>query len=132
VEFVKLNFDFHPHWMMRQLRNAGFDTRRTLAVSYLRVGTVKRLMPVQWMVVVDAVLQRTAPLALLSPSVFTLNVRAADGPSVPRMEGVPFEAILQSPRSGAPLRREGDVLVCDADGTRWQARGNFYDLKEPL
>src|SRR5687768_9820421 len=28
VEFVKLNFDFHPRWMRRQLQTAGFHPRR--------------------------------------------------------------------------------------------------------
>ncbi|MCL5995231.1 MAG: class I SAM-dependent methyltransferase [Chloroflexi bacterium] len=150
VEFVKLNFDFHPRWMLQQLRNAGFDTRQTLAVSYLRAGLFKRVVPVQWMVFVDAFLQRTAPLALLSPSVFVQNVRARQTqdahrttgkmpePSAlenersPVLDGAAFESILRSPMSGAPLRRDGELLVCDADGTRWQAHGHFYDLKEPL
>jgi hypothetical protein len=118
--------------MMQQLRQAGFETQRSLAVSYLRAEQLKRLAPVQWMVYADALLQRTAWLGLFSPSVFTLNVgtRRQEGTSEAVQQ--PFEQMLRSPRSGEPLRREGDVLVCDADGTRWQVRGQFYDLKEPL
>jgi hypothetical protein len=86
------------------------------------------------MVRIDAVLQRTAALALLSPSVFVQSVAAgarcveAEGPGT----APSGEAIFRSPRSGQPLRREGDVLICDADGTRWRARGNFFDFKEPV
>ena len=130
VEFVELNFDFHPRWMKTQLRQAGFQTKRELAVSYLRSGFLKRTVPVQWMVYIDSLLQLTAPLGALSPSVFTQNVNAAteavDG------QALSGDAIFRSPRSGESLRREGDVLVCDADGTRWHAQGNFYDFKEPL
>ncbi len=56
IEFAKLNFDFHPAWMLDHLRQADFMPRRKLTVSYLRAGFVKRAVPVQWMVVVDAVL----------------------------------------------------------------------------
>lgn len=131
VEFAALNFDFHPQWMHEQLRMAGFNPRASLAVSYMRAALLKRLMPVQWMVFTDALLQRTAALGLWSPSVFTQNLQSADRYSVDNqaLKGV---ALLRSPRSGLPLRREGDVLVCDADGTRWGAEGSFYDLKEPL
>lgn len=132
VEFVKLNFDFHPAWMLDQLRRAGFVTRRKLSVSYLRAGFIKRRVPAQWMVYADALLQRTAWLGLWSPSVFTQNVPAA-GQS-PAVDGLALagDAIFRSPRSGQPLRREGDTLVCDADGARWRAQGNFYDFKETV
>jgi ubiquinone/menaquinone biosynthesis C-methylase UbiE len=130
VEFVKLNFDFHPGWMKAQLRQAGFQTKRELAVSYLRSGFLKRVMPVQWMVYLDAALQLTAPLGELSPSVFTQNVNGAVGAT--DGQALSGDAIFRSPRSGQPLRREGDVLVCDADGTRWHAQGNFFDFKEPI
>lgn len=130
VEFVKLNFDFHPRWMLDQLRMAGFSTGRKLSVSYLRLGALKRVAPVQWMVYADAVLQLTAPAGLFSPSVFTRNIRQG----AQRADGALLngDEMFRSPRSGGALRREGDVLVCDADGTRWQTRGNFYDFKEPL
>ena len=143
VEFVELNFDFHPRWMKAQLDQAGFQTRRELAVSYLRAGLLKRVMPVQWMVYVDSLLQLTAPLGALSPSVFMQNVRIATDDEGRRTEDekaasssadgqvLSGDAIFRSPKSGGSLRREGDVLVCDADGTRWRAQGNFFDFKEP-
>jgi SAM-dependent methyltransferase len=130
VEFVKLNFDFHPRWMLDHLRQAGFYTERKLSVSYLRLGALKRLAPVQWLVYADAMLQRTAPVGLFSPSVFTRN--SSRGAQRASTVSVDRDVIFCSPRSGGALRREGDVLICDADGTRWQARGNFYDFKEPL
>jgi ubiquinone/menaquinone biosynthesis C-methylase UbiE len=130
VEFAKLNFDFHPGWMLRQLDDAGFATARKLAVSYLRVGALKRVVPAQWMVAADAALQLTAPAGLWSPSVFTRNV--SHGAGGPDNQSAAGDTIFKSPRSGGALRREGDTLVCDADGTRWLARGNFYDFKEPV
>ena len=130
VEFVKLNYDFHPRWMLDQVQQAGFAVQEKLSASYLRIGLLKRLLPLSTMVAIDAALQRTAGLGLFSPSVF-LKTRTQDS-SPENASGLAGDAIFRSPRSGMPLRREGDALVCDADGTRWLARGNFYDFKEPL
>jgi ubiquinone/menaquinone biosynthesis C-methylase UbiE len=132
VEFVTLNYNFHPRWMAARLRQAGFATQRALAVSYLRSGALKRFLPIKWMVYLDALLQLTARLGALSPSIFTRNTsngpRAVDGLGL----SLSGDHLFRSPRSGATLRREGDALVCDVDGTRWHAQGNFYDFKEPL
>jgi SAM-dependent methyltransferase len=130
VEFVALNFDFHPRWMLEQVQAAGFDVQRKLSASYLRIARLKRLLPLKTMVAVDAALQRTAGLGLYSPSVFLeLRVRG-DAPADQSALG--GDAVFRSPRSGLPLRRDGDALICDGDGTRWLARGNFYDFKDPL
>jgi ubiquinone/menaquinone biosynthesis C-methylase UbiE len=129
IEFVKLNYDFHPRWMLDQVQQAGFAVQRKLSASYLRVGLLKRLLPLGTMVAIDSALQRTAGLGLFSPSVF-LKLQAQGAQT--DASGLAGDAIFRSPRSGMPLRREGDALVCDADGTRWLARGNFYDFKEPL
>ena len=133
VEFVKLNFDFHPKWMQQQLDEAQFVTRNKLSVSYLRAGFVKKMLPLKAMVGLDSALQGTASLGLFAPSVFTQNYadnrESAQQASNVQLKG---DAIFVNPRSGKPLRRDGDALVCDADGTRWQAEGNFYDFKEPL
>jgi SAM-dependent methyltransferase len=131
VEFAPLNFDFHPRWMLAAARAAGFEVRARRAVSYLRLGLLKRWLPLKLLVGLDALLQPSGAIALLSPSAFVqLVVPSADG--APDGRGLTGEAIFCSPRSGAPLRREGDALVCDADGTRWRAEENFYDFKTPL
>jgi SAM-dependent methyltransferase len=131
VEFAPLNFDFHPRWMLAAARAAGFEVRARRAVSYLRLGLLKRWLPLKLLVGLDALLQPSGAIALLSPSAFVqLVVPPADGALDGR--GLTGEAIFCSPRSGAPLRREGDALVCDADGTRWRAEENFYDFKTPL
>jgi ubiquinone/menaquinone biosynthesis C-methylase UbiE len=128
VEFVKLNFDFHPQWMQEQLAKAGFEKGEMLTASYLRAGVFKRTLSLKTMVSLDSALQRTSSLGLFSPSVFVmLGVKGERAPALPIGDD-----ILRSPRSGQPLRRDGDAFVCDTDGTRWQIKGNFYDFKEPI
>jgi ubiquinone/menaquinone biosynthesis C-methylase UbiE len=129
VEFAPLNFDFHPRWMLDVVRAAGFEVRARRAVSYLRVGFLKRWLPLRLMVVLDALLQSSGAIALFSPSVFVQLVVPPANQTGAELSG---DAIFCSPRSGAPLRREEDALVCDADGTRWRVDGNFYDFKTPV
>jgi ubiquinone/menaquinone biosynthesis C-methylase UbiE len=132
VEFVKLNFDFHPSWMQAQVAKAGFVVRAKLSASYLRAGFIKRALPLKTMVSIDAALQKTAGVAMLSPSVFVKLEAAGQESQIASGVASAGDAIFRSPRSGAALRRDGDVLMCDADGTRWHARGNFFDFKEPV
>jgi ubiquinone/menaquinone biosynthesis C-methylase UbiE len=134
VEFVALNFDFHPAWMLERIRQAGFDVQDKLSASYLRAGFIKRTLPLRTMVRIDSALQRTASVALLSPSVFLkLSAASTGAHALPEAASlVAGEAIFRSPRSGGALRRDGESLVCDADGTRWRATANFYDFKEPM
>ena len=130
-EFVDLNFDFHPDWMLEQLRAAGLRTTRSLAVSYLRSGLLKRTVPVNIMVYVDALLQLTAPLFLMSPSVFSLNKQEMGTAASVDRQSASGDEIFRCPRTGQRLHREGDYLI-NEDGLRWQVRGQFYDFKEPV
>ena len=50
--------------------------RRVRALSYFRLGVLKRLCPTPWLVGLDALLQPTGQWVQLSPSVFVLAVAA--------------------------------------------------------
>lgn len=127
VEFVALNFDFHPAYMEDCLREAGFATERRLAVSTFRVDALKRNVPTGLLVMLDRLIQSTGEVVPLSPSVFTLNRAVGDAP--PEAVDGP---LFQCPACGGSLRRDGDVLTCQSCGTRWAIRDGIYDFKEPL
>lgn len=128
IEFVELNFNFHPIYIQHELYRVGFETLRRVPVSWLRLGLLKRLFSAKALAEVDGVLQGTS--WLVSPSVFTLNQVRPDTESVDNL-ALSGEAILACPRTGSPLRREGDTLI-SADGTRWAIRDGIYDFKAPL
>lgn len=125
VEFVALNFDFHPAYMGRVLSEAGFRTARRMGVSFFRLGALKRTVPTGALTRLDAFLQPWFPL--VSPSVFTLNQAVGAGPDV---VGEPLR--FRCPLCGGDLSDEGDVLTCQQDGERWAIRDGIYDFKEPL
>ncbi|MBN1681272.1 MAG: class I SAM-dependent methyltransferase [Anaerolineae bacterium] len=127
VEFVELNFDFHPAYMARCLQDAGFETRRRLALSYFRSGFLKRWVPVSLLVGLDRLVQPTGQIAPYSPSVFTLNTAAGDTPPA-----APDGALFRCPDCGGTLRREHDVMSCEGCGARWAIRDGIYDFKEKL
>jgi ubiquinone/menaquinone biosynthesis C-methylase UbiE len=124
VEFVKLNFDFHPAYMARCLHEAGFETTRRLALSYFRLGLLKRRVPVSLLVALDRLLQPTGQIAAFSPSLFTLN--RAVGNTPPAAVGGPLFKCLNC---GSPLRQEEDSMVCPNGDGRWAIHDGIYDFK---
>jgi len=72
VEFVELNYNFHPEAVRRWLLRAGFAIKRQLAVSHFRLPVVKSLIPTWALVAADSALQPTGAWIQYSPSVFVL------------------------------------------------------------
>ena len=70
IEFVKLNYDFHPMYMFEALENTRFSVHERLALSYLRLGILKRFVPIRLLVALDALLQWTGKNWELLPQVF--------------------------------------------------------------
>jgi ubiquinone/menaquinone biosynthesis C-methylase UbiE len=128
VEFVELNFNFHPIYIAHELYRAGFETLKRVPVSFLRLGLLKRHVPDAWLAELDGVLQGTG--WLVSPSVFTLNTTRAEGNTLNQV-ALDDADIFADPLTGGELRREGDTLV-SAQGTRWAIRDGIYDFKSPI
>jgi SAM-dependent methyltransferase len=128
LEFVKLNFDFHPGYMDSALRQAGFAPSRRRAVSWLRLGLLKSILPLSAMVGLDRLMQPLGGALPISPSIFVENKVPGAPTSV-----APLESLFKCPTCGsANLRREDAVLVCAANGERWAIRDGIYDFKEPV
>ena len=126
-EFVELNYDFHPRWIREQLLEAGFVPGRTLTVSHLRVGFLKRTMPVQALVTVDSLAQLTGNWWQLTPSVFIRNRHLSVG------ETAEPGLFFACPGCQTPLGEPQNAhLVCPGCGRRWQFEDGLYDFKEPV
>ncbi|MBU0494955.1 MAG: class I SAM-dependent methyltransferase [Chloroflexi bacterium] len=126
-EFVELNFDFHPAYMTDVLRQAGFAIEAGRAVSILRLGRLKQLIPAQHLARLDGWLQRPlAPLAP-APSVF-LRARAADRDQCAAPASL-FRCLHC--RQEGPLAQVSDSLVCPHCQTGWAIRQGIYDFRVP-
>jgi len=127
VEFVHLNFDFHPAYMESQLREAGFGLEEQLAVSTFRLPLLKRLVPTSLLAGLDGLLQRPSAGLKLAPSLF-LRGRIRKAAPVAAVE-----ALFRCPTCGAtPLRPSGAVLICLGCGRRWAIQDGIYNFREPI
>ena len=127
VEFVELNFDFHPRAVRNWLTEIGFRVEKTLTVSHFRMRLLKRLVPTPILVFFDSLAQWTGELWQLTPSVF-LSARAA-GKAVQAAQG----AFFKCPDCGhAGLDEKTDHLRCGSCGKKWAIRDGIYDFRHPL
>ncbi len=125
VEFVELNFDFHPEYMRHQLENANFNLKRSIPVSFFRVGVLKQFMPTGLLAGLDGLLQLTG--LHYTPSIFTRSVAKGDSPN-----NLNAASIFVCPECGGELVQKGDVLTCKGCHHRWAIRDGIYDFKAPL
>jgi ubiquinone/menaquinone biosynthesis C-methylase UbiE len=132
VEFVELNFDFHPKAVRRWMEELGFTIERTLTLSHFRVGILKRLIPTGILVFFDSILQWTGAWWELTPSVFVKAVggRQVEGSQKRELSTLEF---FKCPDCGySPLMDKKDYLECSNCKKKWEFRGGIYDFREPI
>lgn len=124
VEFVELNFDFHPEYIAQTLKAAGFHTEKRIPVEFFRIGWLKRTVPASVLVSIDRLLQLTG--LLYAPSVFTVNTlktKGADHTSIARQD------LFRCPETGADLHHDGQALVSADEQSRYEIRDGIYVFK---
>jgi len=128
VEFVELNFDFHPQAVRNWLAEVGFTVERTLTLSHFRIGLLKRIVPTGILVFFDSLLQWTGAWWQVTPSVFVRAV-AQGQPSA----GKEAAGFFKCPQCGnTSLEEQTDHLKCPGCGSRWGFKDGIYDFREPL
>lgn len=130
VEFVKLNFDFHPKAIRNWLGSLGFAIEKTLTVSHFRLGLLKRLIPANILAAVDGLFQPTGALFQFTPSVFVKAVL----PGEPNVD-IPLSVIdlLKCPDcNNGNLKENADHVACPSCGAKWSVRDGIYDFREKL
>jgi SAM-dependent methyltransferase len=128
VEFVALNFDFHPEYIKDALEEVGFWLEQRIPVSFFRLNALKDNIPAPALVGLDRVLQYSG--MLYSPSIF-IRSQMAQSPN-PDNVSLDASAIFANPETGTPLVREGDTMRCPESGQRWAIRNGIYDFKAPI
>ena len=129
IEFVELNFDFHPRWIWQQLQKATFQPGRMLTVSHYRFGPIKKVIPTDLLVGLDSLAQWTGNWWQLSPSVFVDIAHPAMGETA-----VPH-TFFACPSCQTPLPdADAGLLICPNPNCQqqWSMENNLYDFKEPV
>ncbi len=127
VEFVPLNFDFHPKAMRTWLHETQFTVERQLTVSHFRMGWAKRLLPLGLLVRMDSLFQHTGALFQYTPSVFVRS--RATGETPPAKEGTFFKC--PACETALPKEKSGK-LTCPSCGRRWGVKNGIYNFKEAI
>jgi len=108
-EFVKLNFDFHPHYIEENLRAVNFVVQDKRAVSTFRLALLKRIIPARILASLDGLLQHPTSNLQISPSIF---LRAES-----RKPGAPVlsKSLWRCPACGSTnIAESHDALACRA------------------
>lgn len=126
VEFVDLNFDFHPRWVRQQLADVGFYTEMVRTVSHFRIPLLKRWVSPRWLAALDGLAQPTGRWWQLTPSLF-VRARAQKPPTEP-----PAAFFCCPACRCTDLLYRDTILICGGCGRRWSADGGIYDFKTPL
>lgn len=135
VEFVKLNFDFHPHTVRKWLEDLGFTIEKTLTLSHFRVGFLKQLIPTGIVVWLDSLFQRTGALWQLTPSVFVRARKIVRNPHGVETRPALANAtmVFKCPDCGYyGLANEKTHLKCLSCGKKWEVKDGIYDFRESL
>jgi ubiquinone/menaquinone biosynthesis C-methylase UbiE len=123
VEYLELNFDFHPLSIRKWLKDLNFTTLRTLTVSHFRMGFFKRIVPVKVLAWLDSLASLTGSWWQLSPSVFLLT--RADARGTKASEG----AFFACPACGEPLNDTPPLLKCSRCQHQYPVTDGIYDFR---
>ncbi len=130
VEFVKLNFDFHPKAIRQWLGKLGFSIEKVRTVSHFRLGFLKRIIPASLLAAVDGFFQPTGALFQLTPSVFVKAVLPGNANA-----DIPLDVIelFKCPDcGGGNLNETADHVTCPACGAKWAINDGIYDFREKV
>ncbi len=126
-EFVRLNFDFHPHYVTENLRTVDFIPQRRYAVSTLRVGVLKRIVPPNILAALDGALQSPLANLSISPSIF-IHAQSAKAGS-PTLN----PALWRDPACGSTdIAESSEALTCRACGRVYPIVDGIIDFKGGL
>ncbi len=131
VEFVKLNFDFHPKAIRSWLGELGFSIEKTLAVSHFRIGWLKRIVPAGLLAAMDGLFQPLGAFWQFTPSVFMkarVNVESQTGEVSMNVTG-----LFKCPEcGGGNLQEKNDHLLWPSCHARWAVHDGIYDFREKM
>ncbi len=125
VEFVPLNFDFHPKTVRYWLGEADFKIERQLTLSHFRIGLLKRIVPTKMLVAMDSLAQLTGDWWQLTPSVF-IKSKAVGQDAISSNVGTFFRC---PDCEGHDLKEITQALNCSSCGATWPIVDGIYDFR---
>ena len=131
VEFVKLNFDFHPKAIRKWLGELGFSIEKTLTVSHFRLGLLKRIVPARLLAALDGLFQPTGEFWQFTPSVF-VKARIKDTIQDDEVSLNVIDIFKCPDCEGEKLEEMNDHLHCPICESNWAVLDGIYDFRERM
>lgn len=131
VEFVKLNFDFHPKAIRKWLGELGFSIEKTLTVSHFRLGLLKRIVPARLLAALDGLFQPTGEFWQFTPSVF-VKARIKDTVHDDEISLSVIDLFKCPDCEGEKLEEMSDHLHCPICESNWAVLDGIYDFRERM
>jgi ubiquinone/menaquinone biosynthesis C-methylase UbiE len=131
VEFVKLNFDFHPKAIRNWLGELGFSIEKTLTVSHFRLGVLKRIVPSRLLAALDGIFQPTGEFWQFTPSVF-VKAKIKDDTQTDEASLNVIDLFKCPDCEGEKLEDKNDHLHCPVCESNWAVRDGIYDFRERM
>jgi ubiquinone/menaquinone biosynthesis C-methylase UbiE len=125
VEFTELNFDFHPKSIRNWLEQSDFLIYRQLTVSHFRLGSLKRLVPLDILVKMDGLAQLTGNWWQFTPSVFVASSASGKTPITPPDDM--FRCLICDQ---SDFDSTSTALICRACGHEWPCKNGVYDFRD--
>jgi ubiquinone/menaquinone biosynthesis C-methylase UbiE len=131
VEFVKLNFDFHPKAIRNWLADLGFSIEKTRTVSHFRLGLLKRIVPSSLLAALDGFFQPTGEFWQFTPSVF-VKAKIKDGIQTGEASLNVIDLFKCPDCEGEKLEENQEYLHCPFCESNWAVRDGIYDFRERM
>jgi SAM-dependent methyltransferase len=131
VEFVKLNFDFHPKAIRAWLGELGFSIEKTLTVSHFRLGLLKRIVPAGLLAALDGLFQPTGRFFQFTPSVF-VKAKVKDQVQDNEISMNVIDLFKCPDCEGEKLEDMNDHVHCPVCESNWAVRDGIYDFRERM
>ena len=131
VEFVKLNFDFHPKAIRNWLGELGFSIEKTLTVSHFRLGFLKRIVPARLLAALDGLFQPTGAFWQFTPSVFVKARAQRNASETAGSFPVRVIELFKCPDCGnEKLEEKKDHVYCPSCQAKWAVNDGIYDFRQ--
>lgn len=135
LEFVELNFDFHPSWMEDRFTDAGLQVQRRYGVSHFRLGALKQRIPAAVLAQADSLLFGVGGQVAVAPSIFVQattmgHQQRAAVPTAAESVADLFRC-PECTRNGL-ARIDVDQVQCPQCGARYARVQQVWDFKDTL
>lgn len=123
-ETVFLNF--HPKYILKELKDRGFNVISEVGVSFLRSGIVKKFVPIKLTIFIENMLQKIYFIRYFAPSVFFKTTISKEN-EINSYEKL--EDILVCPRCKSDLKFKNEHCECTKCKSQYEKVAQVWDFR---